>query len=330
VALWVYNGAASHLLQIRKTPPVNQTLRGALFGISASAIWGGLFVLSDEVLRFIPPFTLMMIRLLMGAGLFGVILRAQRRLRLPLRSALPLMGVGIIGYGVGVGAQFVGIDLSTGANGSVITSAAPVFTVLLAWRILHEPLPPLRIVAVALTMIGVMIVVDVTKFSLSSQTAVGDLFLVVAGVLWGLYSVLVRRYASMHDTLVITFYALVGALLVMIPAAAVFEWPRFVMPQITPELVLAILYLGFVAMAFAGWLWNRAFALVEASVASLFLFAQPLVGVLLSNWLLRQPVTPNLLIGGGLIGLGVILSLTGEGQTAPAPQDSATPADEAV
>lgn len=309
---------------------MNQTLRGALFGISASAIWGGLFVLSDEVLRFIPPFTVMVIRLLMGAGVFGVILLSQRRLIIPLRSALPLMGIGIIGYGIGVGSQFVGIDLSTGANGSVITSAAPVFTVLLAWRILREPLTSLRLVAVALTMIGVMIVVDVTKFSLSSKTAVGDLFLVFAGIMWGLYSVLVRRAASQHGTVTITFYALVGAQIVMIPAAAIFEWPRFVAPQITPELVLAMLYLGFIAMAFAGWLWNRAFALVEASVASLFLFAQPLVGVLLSNLLLRQPITPNLLIGGGLIGLGVILSLSGEGQTAPTAQESAIPADEAA
>ena len=45
------------------------------------------------------------------------------------------------------------------------------------------------------------------------------------------------------------------------------------------------------------WLWNRAFALVNASAASLYFFAQPLVGTLLSVVLLNQQMTPALWIG---------------------------------
>jgi drug/metabolite transporter (DMT)-like permease len=58
------------------------------------------------------------------------------------------------------------------------------------------------------------------------------------------------------------------------------------------------------------WLWNRAFALVDASVASLFFFAQPLVGTLLSVLLLNQQMTLNLWIGSALISAGVLFSIT--------------------
>lgn len=62
-------------------------------------------------------------------------------------------------------------------------------------------------------------------------------------------------------------------------------------------------------MAGAMWMWNRAFALVDASVASLFFFAQPFVGTILSVLILNQQITANLAIGSALIIGGVVLSL---------------------
>jgi drug/metabolite transporter (DMT)-like permease len=56
------------------------------------------------------------------------------------------------------------------------------------------------------------------------------------------------------------------------------------------------------------WLWNRAFALVNAGVASLTFFAQPLVGALLGA-LIGQAITPVLMIGGVLVALGVLLAI---------------------
>ena len=106
----------------------------------------------------------------------------------------------------------------------------------------------------------------------------------------------------------ITLFAFLGGLLLTIPAAAL-ELPQRPMGEITPGIALGILYLGIVSTAGAMWLWNRSFALVDASVASLFFFAQPLVGALLSVLLLKQQMTPNLWIGSVLIGSGVLLSI---------------------
>ena len=46
---------------------MTDTLRGALYGMTAAAIWGGMYVISDVVLQTIPPFTLLTLRLVMGA-----------------------------------------------------------------------------------------------------------------------------------------------------------------------------------------------------------------------------------------------------------------------
>jgi len=287
---------------------VGQQTRGAVYGIGAAAIWGGMYVVSDVVLQTIPPFTLLSLRLLIGIAIISLILR--RKVIIPRRDALKLMGVGLVGFGVSLGSQFVGTKFAGAINGSVVTSASLAFILLFAWLVLREPLTPTRIGAVALASVGVLIVLDLAHFDLSSAVFGGNLALAIAALTWGLYSVLVRLVSKTYPTLTLSFYALLGGTLISVPAAAI-ELPTNRVGPITFGIVLGVLYLGIVSTALAMVLWNRAFALVEASVASLFFFAQPLVGVLLASIFLKQQLTPTVLVGGTLIIIGVLLSMGG-------------------
>jgi drug/metabolite transporter (DMT)-like permease len=286
---------------------MSNSLRGAVFGMAAAAIWGGVYVVSDVVLRTIPPFTLLTIRYVIGAlTLAPFVIRSGAR---PTRrQMLQMLGVGLVGFGISVGAQFVGTDKSSAINGTMITSASPAFILLFAALLLREKLTRQRVAAVALATLGVLVIIDPTKASFSSETFQGDAAFAFAAVTWGLYSVLVRKVSAGVDTLLITFFACLGGLLLTVPAMPL-ELPQRPIGAITPEIGLGVLYLGTISTAAAMWLWNRAFALVDASVASLFFFAQPLVGTLLSVLLLGQPMTLPLWLGSGLIALGVLLSI---------------------
>lgn len=299
------------------------TLRGALYGVTAASIWGGMYVVSEAVLRYISPFVLVAMRLFIGALLLALLLGVQRKLAIPRRDAFKLMAVGVLGFGISLSAQFIGTERASAINGSVITSASPAFILLFAWLILREPLTRLRIGAVGLATVGVLIVLDLSKFDMDSRLFQGNLALAFAALTWGLFSVLTRRASKTYATLPITCYGLIGGLLFCLPLAGA-EISGKPIPPLDLNLVLGILYLGVISTAGAMWLWNRAFALVEAGAASLFFFAQPLVGVLLSNLLLKQPITPQLIVGGALIIGGVLLSMQ-EGRA-----DIATKADIAV
>lgn len=286
---------------------MSNSVRGALYGLTAAAIWGGLYVVSDVVLHTIPPFTLLTIRLIMGILiLLPFVLRARER---PTRRQIAqMLAIGFVGFGISVGAQFVGTDKSTAVNGTLVTSSAPAFILVFAALILRERLSAQRIAAVVLATIGVIVIIDPAKANFGSDTFVGDVALAFAALTWGLYSVLVRRISGTLDTLLITFFAFLGGLPLTI-AAVPLELSQRPIGTITTETILGILYLGVISMAGAMWLWNRAFALVDASVASLFFFAQPLVGTILSVMLLGQQMTANLWIGSLLIAAGVLLSI---------------------
>jgi drug/metabolite transporter (DMT)-like permease len=303
---------ASAVANIAAPPRARLTrplLRGALYGLGAAAIWGGMYVVSDEVLKVVPPFTLLATRLVISCLVLGALAAGSRqRLDLGRRDLAVVLGIGIVGFGISLGAQFVGTDRSTAVNGALITSASPAFIVLFAALLLRERLTRARVAAVALATLGVIVIIDPTRTDFSSATTFGDLMLAVAALTWGLYSVLIRQASERISTNTLSLLAPAGGLVLVLPAMLL-ELRTQAIGAITPAILLGILYLGVISTAAAMWMWNRAFALVPASTASLFFFAQPLVGTVLSVLLQGQAMTLPLLLGGTLIGIGVLVAL---------------------
>jgi drug/metabolite transporter (DMT)-like permease len=77
---------------------------------------------------------------------------------------------------------------------------------------------------------------------------------------------------------------------------------------ITPGIIGGLLFLGIISTAIAMFLWNYAFAEIPAAVASLTIFAQPVVGTLLGWYFLFDTITPLFLIGGVLISIGILIA----------------------
>ena len=79
---------------------------------------------------------------------------------------------------------------------------------------------------------------------------------------------------------------------------------------VTPGTLAGVLFLGIIATALAMYLWNAAFAILDAGVASLTFFAQPLVGAILGYVFLGERFTPLFFLGGLCIGLGLVIAST--------------------
>ena len=285
-------------------------LRGTIYGIAAASIWGSMYVVSDLVLEVLPPFTLLSLRVLLALLVLLPLSRRQGHAPPPRRTLPSLLTVGLVGIGISLGAQFIGTDLSTAVNGALVTSASPAFVVLFALLILREKLTAANLSSIILATLGVVIILDPTSVDFSSATFIGDVFLAIAAVTWGLYSVLVRRVSTRANlpALTVTVYALLGGLLISLPGSLL-ELSQRSIGAINFGVVLGVLYLGLICTAFALLLWNRAFVLVPATIASLFFFAQPLAGAILATVFLGQSMTTALWLGGALIAFAVLLSL---------------------
>ncbi len=285
-----------------------ETLIGIASGLGATVIWGGLYVVSKAIMESIPPFTLISLRLLLGIASLYLFMRFSGRLRLPPRQTFwRIFWVGFIGYGVSIGFQFSGTHLSTASNGALVTSATPAFVVLFAAWLLGEPITRRRLAALALATLGVLAVIDPRTARLDADLLLGNLFLLIAALAWALHSTLIRKVTRQTDVFNVSLIAFLGGLPVSLPLAAR-EIARGQVGAFTPGIIGGILFLGVAATAVAMYLWNNAFALLDASLAALTFFAQPVVGVLLGAVFLDEKITPLFLAGGVLIGAGILLA----------------------
>jgi len=289
----------------------SRSIRGLLAGLLAASIWGGMYVVSKVVLEVIPPFALLTTRLALGFLALWLVIAWRGGFSLTRRQWLEALGVGLVGYGISLGFQFVGTKLSTAANGALVTSSPPALVLPFAFLLLREPITPRRLLAILVASLGVLTVIDLRSADLSSNLFLGNLSLLGAAITWALYSVLVRKVTGNGTNLLqATAVFLLGGLPISI-SLGIWEISAQGIGNITPGVIGGILFLGIVSTAIAMFLWNYAFATLPAGGASLTFFAQPLVGALLGWLFLKEQITPLFVLGGVMIGIAILVSSEG-------------------
>ena len=282
---------------------------GLLAGLAAASIWGGMYVVSKVVLEVVPPFTLLVTRLVLGIIALGTVIAFRPKATLTKAQFWQIFLVGFVGYGISLGFQFVGTKLSTASNGSLVTSASPAFVLLFAPFLLGERTTTRRLIALVISTLGVVAVIDPRNAELSPTLFWGNLSLLAAALTWAAYSVLVRKVSQTGDLLTASAIMLAGG----IPSSMIFGYWEIQsqgIGEITLGVIGGILFLGIISTAIAMFLWNYAFAELPAAVASLTFFAQPVVGTILGALFLGEQITPLFMIGGVMIGIGLVIAST--------------------
>ena len=290
----------------------HHTFAGLSAGLTAASIWGGMYVVSKVVLDVIPPFSLLAIRLVMGALVLGLVIlirdkRAGQKTIITKEVFWSSFLVGLVGYGISLGFQFVGTKLSTASNGALVTSATPAFVLLFAPLLLGERTTMKRVIALVISTLGVLAVIDPRNAELSPSLFWGNMSLLAAALTWALYSVLVRKVSKSSDLLMSSTIMFLGGIPSSI-AFGVWEFTSQGYGEITLGIIGGLLFLGVISTAGAMFLWNYAFAELPAAVASLTFFAQPVVGTLLGWLFLSETITPLFLAGGLLISIGILVA----------------------
>lgn len=292
-------------------------LVGFLCLFLAATIWGGMYVVSKYILEFVSSITLVWIRYFIACIiLFPALMVVKHRKgnynKMGKKDWLLVIWIGFIGYFVSIVCQFVGTSLSDAHTGSLITAASPVFVVLFARFILGESLTKRKVVSLFLSVIGVIIIVGFD--STGTGHFLGSIILVGAAVTWALLSVYVKIASRYMDSITITAYAMLVALIFTTPFM-ISENNNFVPILNNSRVLIGIIYLGIVSTAGAFFLWNKGIGMVEAGTGSLFLFFQPITGSFLGWLCLGERLTSSFFIGGILIIFAVVIASKSENYT---------------
>ena len=251
-----------------------------------------------------PSSVVALVRAVIGL-VFLLLVRALRRQPLDL-AAIRRNGGKLLILGAMLGANW--IFLFEAYNHTSVAAAtmcyymAPVFILLLSAPLFGERLTPRKALCAAVAVFGMVLVSDV--FSSGLHGARGLVFGLIAAMLYAAV-VLVNRTLSdisAEDRTVMQFAA---ASLVMLPYVLVTENVAALKP--TPGALALLLIVGVVHTGLAYVLYFGSIAEAPAQTAALLSYIDPVVAVLLSLTVLREPMSPAALVGAVLV-LGAMIA----------------------
>lgn len=290
---------------------MKKTLLGSLYLSLAASIWGGMFVVVKHVVDVVPPLELVWIRYviaILALLIIGVLTKQSWRIN--KRDWLLIFMIGLIGNTISIMTQEVGTMLSTAQMGAIITSTTPAFMVLFARFILKEKITFKKAISIILATMGVGIIVGISGIDPSLQ--LGGVSLLIAALTWALMSVLIKQVPGQYSQVVVTFYSILVAIVLLTPFT-ISRLPELdVQAMMHPSIWSGLLYLGVISTACGFLLWNRGLQMLNASSGGLFFFFQPLVGTFLGWLLLGEQIGLSFWIGSILIFIGVLLVIRDE------------------
>jgi drug/metabolite transporter (DMT)-like permease len=240
-----------------------------------------------------------------GAILLSPALLGRRR-RLPARLWLE----GLL-YAILWGAPFVlfvtlGLLLTSAAQASTITPALmPVFAGLLGWRAFGEIPSRLRLIGYAAIVIGLVALVVGHAARAGGFSVGGVLALVVAAVMWAIYTLRFRRGR---------LPAMQAAALICVWSAALYL-PVYLFAGLSRlgdasfgEIAIQALYQGLLMSAVAIVTFNRAVTLLGAGAATAIIALLPTITTVLAQPILHEAPSVVSWIATAVIAGGVLLA----------------------
>lgn len=297
-------------------------LRGHLLAAGAILVWGTTFITSKVLLRDFSTVQVMETRFLIAY--FTMLALSHKRRKTELRDELLFLLLAVTGVTLYFVFENSALTVTYASHVSILLSAAPILTALLAHFFTREKITAALLGGSAAAFAGVALVVFNGSVVLRLRPA-GDLLCIGAALSWAVYSVLLghalRRFDSLFLTRRVLFYAvLTTAPLLLLEHRAV-PWAAF----LRPEVAGGFLFLGVLGSGACYAVWNAAVRALGVVTTNNYIYFSPFITMAAAALLLGEPVTPMGVGGTLLILAGVFTAGLKKRPTPKAAQAEETP-----
>lgn len=297
--------------------PASRTNR--IYGMVSlmTIFWSLNYIAAKVALRSFPPVFYACLRMMIAGVLmfamyvFWVRKRPEAAIRKwPWRDLLILSGIGVIGM-VGNQIFFVaGMGRTSVAHASLVIATTPVQVLLFAWLRGQERLTVLKVAGMAMAIGGVGVLNLAPGRAARGASLSGDCLIFLCASSFAMYTVLGKERMRKFGAIPVNALGFgVSAVLLVAP---VWFWGRSFDFAAVPALGWWMLaYMAGISSVLCYIIFSYSLEHLPASRVSSFSYAQPFIACLAAWWLLGEPVTLPVAIGGLMVLGGVWL--TGRG-----------------
>jgi drug/metabolite transporter (DMT)-like permease len=216
-----------------------------------------------------------------------------------------LVYLALIGGAVFGALQFVGLQLTTALNVSVMNSLGPVFIAAAGAAMFRDRLTGGQFLGIAISLLGVLAIITKLDPAVLTHLSfnIGDILILINLALWGVYSASLRWRPAIHPASFMFMFCLISGV-AMLPAFA-WEYSSGFVLQPTVLTFSAIVFVTIFSTIVAFASWTRGVELIGPNRAGVFLHLIPIFTALLTGALLGEPLMGYHVVGFALILAGV-------------------------
>ncbi|MFT4116441.1 DMT family transporter [Bradyrhizobium sp.] len=271
-----------------------------------SILWGGSFFFNGAALRELPPFTLVFLRVAIGAAILLPLLRVQG-IGLPTSIAgwRPFVVIGLLNNVIPFSLIVAGQTLIPSGLASILNATTPLFAVVVMAAAGEENLQMRRVAGVALGLLGVIILRGWSAETRSGQ-GLGILLCLGGAFSYGLAALAARRLLKDSPPLGTATFQLMASTVMMAIVAGAIEQPwHLPMPGIATW--LAVLGLAGLSTALAYIVFFQILRRSGATNVMLVTLLIPVTAILLGWLVLGEPIALREIGGAIVIGSALLV-----------------------
>jgi drug/metabolite transporter (DMT)-like permease len=270
-----------------------------------SFLWAGNFVAGKFLVNHGSALLLTEIRWLIAViCLIPFVWWKEKTLSFPKKALIPLLIMGLTGVLLFNYLMFLALEYTTADNVGLLSTLNPISIAIASFFFFREKLNLRQLSAMLISLFGILIVIshgDISKL-LSFYFNIGDLFMLAAVAIWGLYSVSARKAMTQVSPYNATLWAGIFGALLNLPLV-LFTFEGIVNP--TMSFWWAILYSSIGATVLAMIFWNIGIQKVGSVKSGMFLNFNPIFTAILAFIFLGEKLTISQTAGSMIVILGV-------------------------
>lgn len=288
-----------------------EKLKGHLSILVANILFAVNMPISKYLLpSHITPEGLTIMRMLSACVLFWITSLFIKQEKVPVRDLGLLFLCALCGVGFNQGLFIEGLSRTSPVDASIISTAGPIFVMLLAAFILKEPITRQKTFGVIIGACGgVSLILSSTHASSTSSSLDGDLLIVLSSFCYSIYLVISRPLSQRYSPTTIMKWMFLFSSLVLLPIMYkhILDAPAF--HRITPDWkelgTIAFVLIGATFIPYM--LIPVSLKRIRPTTVSMYIYLQPFVASLLAVLIGQDRFTVWKILSAALVFVGVYL-----------------------
>ena len=201
---------------------------------------------------------------------------------------------------------FAGLSITTPINAALIMIMTPILVFVISFFLSHEKATWQKVLGLVLGLSGALVILAGKGFNFSSNTLLGDLFILINATSYAIYLVIVRPLMKKYHPLTVVkwvfFFGLFPVTMFGLQQFNEIAWSSF-----AAQTWVAVLFIV-ICTTFLAYLLNMlALREVHSSVVGAYIYLQPIIATIISISLGKDHITFEKVLSAALIFSGVYL-----------------------